>query len=67
MRFSNDGNYLAIGGASNNVIILNGFEPFSVNRTMNAFGTATGTNVAGLDFSSDSSRFITCGSGTSGG
>ena len=67
MRFSNDGYYLAIGGASNLITILNAYEPFTLNRTMAALNTLTATNIVGLDFTHDSTKFITCGSATAGG
>lgn len=67
MRFSNDGYYLAIGGASNLLTILNAYEPFTLNRTMPAINTLTATNIVGLDFSNDSTKFIACGAANSGG
>ena len=67
MRFSNDGYYLAIGGASNSLTILNAYEPFTLNRTMAPIHTLTATNVVGLDFSNDSTKFIACGAASSGG
>lgn len=67
MRFSNNGYYLAIGGASNSLTILNAYEPFTLNRTMAPLHTLTATNVVGLDFSNDSTKFIACGAATGGG
>ena len=67
MRFSNNGLYLAIGGSSSLVTILNAYEPFTLNRTMGAFNGITATSVVGVDFSSDSTKFIACGSATGGG
>ena len=57
MRFSNDGYFLAIG-AQNNILFLNGYEPFGLNSSFD--GRVAGT-VSGLDFSSDSSKFLVCG------
>lgn len=63
MRFSYDGYYLAVGGNNPNVIILNAYEPFGLNRTINP---NVGNPVNGLDFSKDSSKFVACGGTGSG-
>jgi hypothetical protein len=61
IRFSNDGNYLAIGGVSPNIVVINGFEPFNLNKT---FPHSLGSSLYGLDFSSDSTKFLACGATT---
>ncbi len=61
IRFSNDGNYLAIGGVSTNIVVINGYEPFDLNRT---FAHGLGSTIFGLDFSSDSTKFVACGATT---
>ena len=65
LRFSNDGNYLAVGAASGTVTILNAYEPFGLNTTVTS---GIGSNVVGIDFSNDSSKFVACGgTGTGAG
>lgn len=63
IRFSNDGNYLAIGGDASSVTIINGYEPFGFNTTVTA---NIGSNVYGMDFSNDSTRFVACGGNGNG-
>jgi len=49
---------VAIAYAQQNVVILNGSYPFSLNRTLN---TGHGANVADIDFSDNSALLLTCG------
>lgn len=58
IAFSGDGNYVAIAYAQNNVMILNGSYPFLLNYTLS---TGHGPNVAQIDFSDNSSFFLSCG------
>lgn len=56
VRFSNDGTYLALGANNGRVHILNAYEPFSLNHTINDF---TGSIVS-VDFSEDSTFLASC-------
>ena len=64
IRFSNDGNYLAIGGVSDNIVIINGYEPFNLNKTIPHGLGLTGSIVYGLDFNKESTKFVACGAST---
>ena len=64
IRFSNDGYYLAVGGASGSVTIINAYEPFGYNTTVNP---NVGSNIIGIDFSNASNlKFLACGRNTYG-
>lgn len=65
LRFSNDGYYLAVGGASSSVTVINAYQSFGLNSTVNP---GVGSVVVGVDFSNDSLKFVACGgSGTGAG
>lgn len=64
LRFSNDGYYLAIAGASSSVLIINAYEPFGYNTTLSP---NVGSFIVGIDFGNASAlKFLVCGGNPTG-
>ena len=58
VRFSPDGKYLGIAYDSNDVKILNAFEPFNENLTLTV---SHNSRTNDLDFDTSGGLFMTCG------
>ena len=64
IRFSNDGNYFAVGTTSATINVYYGYQNFTIAKVLTS---TLGGNINGLDWFKDSSKMVVCGGASGSG